>query len=163
MDAYVSVPVRMVFAKTDVKILPAVSLHAACSSYQADIILAACRKEQCYRTLTYRSHALAIIRWLVVHACTFMNIYVTLRSIYWRRANLGYMVIMLVLTNPVLSLQLGILRGGMVRDCVGEVYKPGTGKFNADVCLCCSAHTSGCNVDGFGAMAMYRVLLPLLP
>ena len=39
VDAYVSVPVRMVF---DVKDLPAVSclcLHATRSSYQADIIL----------------------------------------------------------------------------------------------------------------------------
>ena len=47
VDAYVSVPVRMVLAKTDVKHLPAVSslcVHAARSSYQADIILAACRK-----------------------------------------------------------------------------------------------------------------------
>ena len=47
VDAYVSVPVRMVLAKTDVKHLPAVSclcVHAARSSYKADIILAACRK-----------------------------------------------------------------------------------------------------------------------
>ena len=47
VDASVSVPVRMVLAKTDVKNLPAVSglcVHAARSSYQADIILAACRK-----------------------------------------------------------------------------------------------------------------------
>ena len=47
VDAYV--PVRMVLAKTDVKNLPAVSclcVHAARSSYQADIILAACREER---------------------------------------------------------------------------------------------------------------------
>ena len=31
--------------------------------------------------------------------------------------------------------------------------KPGTGMLNTDVCLCCSAHTSGCVVDGLGATA----------
>ena len=35
--------------------------------------------------------------------------------------NLGYMGIMHVLTNPVLSLQPGILWGGTVSDCVREV------------------------------------------
>ena len=77
VGAYVSVPVCMVLAKTDVKILPAVScpcVLAARSSYQENILLAACRKELWYSTLSYRSHSLAIIRWLVVHACTFMNI-----------------------------------------------------------------------------------------
>ena len=33
--------------------------------------------------------------------------------------------------------------------------KPGTGKLNTDVCLCGSAHTSGCVVDGLGATAAY--------
>ena len=30
--------------------------------------------------------------------------------------------------------------------------KPGTGKSYTDVCLCGSAHTSGCVVDGLGAI-----------
>ena len=33
--------------------------------------------------------------------------------------------------------------------------KPGTGKLNTDVCLCGSAHTSECVVDGLRAMAAY--------
>ena len=33
--------------------------------------------------------------------------------------------------------------------------KPGTGKLYTDVCLCCSAHTSGCVVDGLGATAVF--------
>ena len=33
--------------------------------------------------------------------------------------------------------------------------KPGTGKLNTDVCLRCSAHTSGCVVDGLGATAAF--------
>ena len=33
--------------------------------------------------------------------------------------------------------------------------KPGTGKLYTDVCLCCSAHTSGCMVDGLGATAAF--------
>ena len=34
--------------------------------------------------------------------------------------------------------------------------KPGgTGKLYTDVCLCCSAHTSGCVVDGLGATAAH--------
>ena len=72
VDASVSVPVRMVLAKTDVKNLPAMSclcVHAARSSYQVDIILGSNGG-----IVSYRSHSLAIIRWLVVHACTFMNI-----------------------------------------------------------------------------------------
>ena len=64
MDACVSVPMRMVLAKTDVKSLPTVSclrVHATRSSYQVDIILAACRKERWYSTLSYRSDSLAIL------------------------------------------------------------------------------------------------------
>ena len=34
--------------------------------------------------------------------------------------------------------------------------KPDTGKLNTDVCLCCSAHTSGCMVDGLGAAAAFE-------
>ena len=30
-----------------------------------------------------------------------------------------------------------------------------TGKLYTDVCLCCSAHTSGCVVDGLGATAAF--------
>ena len=62
VDAYVSVPVRMVLAKTDVNILPAVSclcVHAARSPYQADIILAACRKERWYSISFTSYHTLA--------------------------------------------------------------------------------------------------------
>ena len=33
--------------------------------------------------------------------------------------------------------------------------KPGTGKLYTNVCLCCSAHTSGCVVDGLGATAAF--------
>ena len=33
--------------------------------------------------------------------------------------------------------------------------KPGTGKLYTDVCLCCSAHTSGCVVHGLGATAAF--------
>ena len=33
--------------------------------------------------------------------------------------------------------------------------KPGTGKLYTDVCLCCSAHTSECVVDGLGATAAF--------
>ena len=37
----------------------------------------------------------------------------------------------------------GMCRGG----------KPGTGKLYTYVCLCCSAHTSGCVIDGSSAVA----------
>ena len=41
--------------------------------------------------------------------------------------------------------------------------KPGTGKLYTDVCLCCSAHTSGCVVDGLGATAaFYYMHVPVL-
>ena len=33
--------------------------------------------------------------------------------------------------------------------------KPGTGKLYNNVCLYCSAHTSGCAVDGLGATAAF--------
>ena len=36
--------------------------------------------------------------------------------------------------------------------------KPGTGKLYTDVCLCCSAHTSGCVADGLGATAAKLLL-----
>ena len=39
------------------------------------------------------------------------------------------------------------------RMCQGS--KPGTGKLYTDVCLCCSAYTSGCVVDGLGATATH--------
>ena len=55
-----------------------------------------------------------------------------------------------VLTNTVLNLQPG--RNGK-QFCQGG--KPGTGKLSTDVCLCCSAHTSGCMVDSLGAMAAF--------
>ena len=35
--------------------------------------------------------------------------------------------------------------------------KPGTGKLYTDVFLCCSAHTSGCVVDGLGATAVLYI------
>ena len=37
--------------------------------------------------------------------------------------------------------------------------KPGTGKLYTDVCLCCSAHTSGCVVDGLGATAAFCIII----
>ena len=46
---------------------------------------------------------------------------------------------------------LGEIAG--VNGCQGG--KPGTGKLYTDVCLCCSAHTSGCMVDGLGATAAF--------
>ena len=52
-----------------------------------------------------------------------------------------------VLTNTVLNLQPG--RNGK------QGGKPGTGKLSTDVCLCCSAHTSGCMVDSLGATAAF--------
>ena len=62
-----------------------------------------------------------------------------------------------VLNNPVLTLQLGIL--GKLLGLMGRIVchggKPGTGKLYTDVCLCCSAHTSGCVVDGLGATAAF--------
>ena len=60
------------------------------------------------------------------------------------------MVMLSVLNNPVLTLQLGIL-GKLLG--LSQGGKPGTGKLYTDVCLCCSAHTSGCVVDGLGATA----------
>ena len=57
-----------------------------------------------------------------------------------------------VLTNPVISLQpgiLGILRGGK------QLCQGGKPKLNTDVC---SAHTSECVVDGLGTTVAYWVL-----
>ena len=50
---------------------------------------------------------------------------------------------------------LGKIAGvnGQNRMCQGG--KPGTGKLYTDVCLCCSAHTSGCVVDGLGTTAAF--------
>ena len=62
-----------------------------------------------------------------------------------------------VLNNPVLTLQLGILgkllglMGRIVKGCVREVSLAQY----TDVCSCCSAHTSGCVVDGLGATAAF--------
>ena len=61
------------------KLFPAVSclcVHAvsACCSYQTDIILAACRKVRWYSSLSYRSHSLALIPWLVVYAWTVITL-----------------------------------------------------------------------------------------
>ena len=39
--------------------------------------------------------------------------------------------------------------------------KPGIGKLYTDVCSCGSIHTSGCMVNGLGAMVAYWVLLLL--
>ena len=36
---------------------------------------------------------------------------------------------------------------GIIKGCVREVS---TGNSYTDACLCCSAHTSGCVVDGLG-------------
>ena len=66
---------------------------------------------------------------------------------------------MSVLNNPVLTLQLGILgkllglMGRIVKGCVREVSLAQVSC--TDVCLCCSAHTSGCVVDGLGATAAF--------
>ena len=37
--------------------------------------------------------------------------------------------------------------------------KPGTGKLYTDVCLCCSAHTSGCVVDGYGSILSIIIIV----
>ena len=70
------------------------------------------------------------------------------------------MVMLSVLNNPVLTLQLGILGeiagvNGQNSEGMCHGGKPGTGKLYTDVCLCCSAHTSGCVVDGLGATAAF--------
>ena len=43
--------------------------------------------------------------------------------------------------------------GGIAKGCVREVSLAG-GKLYTDIGLCGSAHTSGCVVDGLGAMAL---------
>ena len=52
---------------------------------------------------------------------------------------------------------LGDIAGVKVRNGKGlcQGGKPGTGKLYNDVCLCGSAHTSGCVVDGLSATAAY--------
>ena len=62
--------------------------------------------------------------------------------------------------NPLLSPRtwvLGDIVGVKVRNGNGlcQGGKPGTGKLCNDVCLCGSAHSSGCVVDGLSAMAAY--------
>ena len=70
-------------------------------------------------------------------------------------------VMLSVLNNPALTLQLGILGkllGLMMQNSEGmyQEGKPGAGKlYYTEVCLCCSAHTSGCMVDGLGATAAF--------
>ena len=68
----------------------------------------------------------------------------------------GYMAIMHVLTNPVLSLQPDIT-GRNGKKLVREVSQEQV-SVNTDVCLCDSAHTSGCVVDGLGTVVVYGVL-----
>ena len=71
------------------------------------------------------------------------------------------MVMLSVLNNPVLTLQLGILAGinGQNSEGMCQGGKPGTGKLYTDVCLCCSAHTSGCVVDGLGATVAIIIII----
>ena len=60
--------------------------------------------------------------------------------------------------NPLLSLQpSGDIAGVKVRNGQGlcQGGKPGTGELCNDVCLCGSAHPSGCVVDGLSATAAY--------
>ena len=60
-----------------------------------------------------------------------------------------------VLNNPVLTLQLEIAGvNGQNSKGMCQGGNPGTGKLYTDVCLCCSAHTSGSVVDGLGATAV---------
>ena len=69
------------------------------------------------------------------------------------------MVILYVLSNPVLTLQPG--RGdiaGLNSKVMCQGGKPGTGKLYTDVCLCGSAHSSGCVVDGLGATAAHLLV-----
>ena len=82
--------------------------------------------------------------------------------VYGRKQNLGYMAKVHVHNSPFVCLQpriFGILLGmkcRMVRDCAREV-KPGTGKLYA--CLCGSANSRGCMVDGLSATARHSLLL----
>ena len=73
---------------------------------------------------------------------------------------LSYMVMLSVLNNPALTLQLGKLKllglmGRIVKGCVREVSLAQVSCIYTDVCLCCSAHISGCVVDGLGATAVF--------
>ena len=63
-------------------------------------------------------------------------------------------MILHVLNNPALTIQLGIfgiLQGLMGRIVNGSVREVSMAQVT-DVYLCSSAHTSGCVVDGLGAM-----------
>ena len=70
------------------------------------------------------------------------------------------MAMLNVLNNPVLTHSpTGILPGKIARvngqGCVREVSLAQVSCIYTDVCLCCSAHTSGCVVDGLVAMAVH--------
>ena len=56
---------------------------------------------------------------------------------------------------------LGDIAGVKVRNCKGlcQGGKPGMGKLCTDVCLCSSAHTSVCVVDGLGATAAHLSII----
>ena len=56
---------------------------------------------------------------------------------------------------PLLLVYLGSGVNGQNSEGMCQGGKPGTGKFYTDVCLCCSAHTSVCVVDGLGATAAF--------
>ena len=66
-----------------------------------------------------------------------------------------------VLNNPILTLQLGILgkllglMGRIVKGCVREVSLAQVSCILMYICVCGSAHTSGCVVDGLGATAAF--------
>ena len=53
---------------------------------------------------------------------------------------------------------LGEIAGinGQNSDGMSQGGKPGTGKLYTDVCLCCSAHTGGCVVDGLGVRQRFE-------
>ena len=60
---------------------------------------------------------------------------------------------LLLLLSPSLSNLAGVNGQNSEGMCQGG--KPGTGKLYTDVYLCCSAHTSGCVVDGLGTTAAH--------
>ena len=74
------------------------------------------------------------------------------------------MAMLSVLNNPILTLQLGILgkllglMGRIVKGCVREVCLAQVSMLY----ICCSAHTSGCVVNGLGDSALGIIIQSLL-
>ena len=65
----------------------------------------------------------------------------------------SYMVMLSVLNNPALTLQLEIL--GKLLGLMGRIVKGCVREVSLAQVSCCSAHTTGCVVDGLGATAAH--------